>query len=68
MTKYTKSLLMIFFITNIIFGKDPELLLKDGQSMMKEGSISEAESLFEQALNIDPTFAPAHVGLSLIHI
>jgi len=64
MTKYTKSLLMIFFITNIIFGQDPELLLKDGQSMMKEGSILEAESLFDQALKIDPTFAPAHVGLS----
>ncbi|SVA52823.1 uncharacterized protein METZ01_LOCUS105677, partial [marine metagenome] len=64
MTKYIKSLLMIIFITNIIFGQDPELLLKNGQSMMKDGSISEADSLFERALQIDPTFAPAHVGLS----
>ncbi len=55
---------MIFFITSIIFGQDPELLLKNGRSIMKDGNVSEAESLFVRALQIDPTFAPAHVGLS----
>ena len=51
-------------ITFAVFGQDPEVLLNKGQALMDVGDLAEAESLFNQALQIDPSFAPAQVGLS----
>ena len=51
-------------ITFAVFGQDPEVLLNKGQALMEVGDLAEAESLFNQALQIDPSFAPAQVGLS----
>ena len=64
MSKYSKSLLSILMITFAVFGQDPEVLLNKGQALMEVGDLAEAESLFNQALQIDPSFAPAQVGLS----
>ena len=64
MSKYSKSLLSILMITFAVFGQDPEVLLNKGQALMEVGNLAEAESLFNQALQIDPSFAPAQVGLS----
>jgi len=51
-------------ITFAVFGQDPEVLLNKGQALLEVGDLAEAESLFNQALQIDPSFAPAQVGLS----
>ena len=64
MSKISKFLLSILIITVTIFGQDPDLLLNEGRLQIKDGNISEAESFFNQALQIDPSFAPAQVGLS----
>jgi len=53
-----------FIISSFLFCQDLEYLLNKANSKLKIGELKSAESLLQQALDIDPSFAPAHVGFS----
>ena len=55
---------IIFIISSFLFCQDLEVLLNQANSKLKIGELKLAESLLQQALDIDPSFAPAHVGFS----
>ena len=55
---------IIFIISSFLFCQDLEVLLNQANSKLKIGELKLAESLLQQALEIDPSFAPAHVGFS----
>ncbi len=55
---------IIFIISSFLFCQDLEVLLNQANSKLKIGDLKLAESLLQQALDIDPSFAPAHVGFS----
>ena len=61
------SIIITIFVANLI-GQTPDQVLADGKNELNNGEIVQAESLFTQALEMDPTFAPAMLELSLIHI
>ena len=63
-TSPIKLLLMI----NVIFSQDPESLLSQGESMLNSGDISGAELSFNDALKVDPSFAPALQALSKLSL
>ena len=64
--------LILFNITLIIssflFCQGQEGLLNQANTKLKIGELKSAESLLQQALDIDPSFAPAHVGFSELWI
>jgi len=53
-----------FIISSFLFCQDLEDLLNQANSKLKIGELKSAESLLQQALDIDPSFAPARVGFS----
>ena len=57
-----------FIINSFLFCQDLEVLLNQANSKLKIGELKSAESLLQQALDIDPSFAPAHVGFSKLWI
>ena len=57
-----------FIISSFLFCQDLEVLLNQANSKLKIGELKLAESLLQQALDIDPSFAPAHVGFSKLWI
>ena len=60
-------LILLFAITianSFLFCQDPEVLLAEANSKMKIGELKSADSLLNESLKIDPSFAPAHVGFS----
>ena len=57
-------LLVIFLINGLVYTQDPELDLNNGNSMLNKGDIDGAEAQFNNALRIDPSFAPALQALS----
>jgi len=63
-----KTYLILLFVTTIVnsflFCQDPEVLLAEANSKMKIGELKLADSLLNESLKIDPSFAPAHVGFS----
>ena len=65
---YSNKLTQIIFITSFIFSQDPEQLLSQGESKLASGGIDEAESLFNDALKVDPSFAPALKALSKLNL
>jgi|TARA_B100000959_G_scaffold287461_1_gene372449 tetratricopeptide (TPR) repeat protein len=56
------------FLTTIVFSQDPELLLDQGESMLSSGDVNGAESSFNNALKVDPSFAPALQALSKLYL
>ena len=57
------------FITLTIFvisliGQTPDRAFADGKNELNNGQFVRAESLFTQALDMDPTFAPAMLELA----
>ena len=55
---------IVFIINSFLFCQVLEDLLSQAKSKLKIGELKSAESLLQQALDIDPSFAPARVGFS----
>ena len=51
-------------ISSFLFCQDIEALFNQANSKLKIGELKSAESLLQQTLNIDPSFAPARIGFS----
>ena len=64
---FTRPIKLILMIT-VVFSQDPELLLSQGESMLNSGDIIGAESSFNEALKVDPSFAPALQALSKLSL
>jgi len=58
------SKFFIILFGTIVFGQSPVELHKSAQSDLDAGKVSEAESGFNAAIQADPTFAPAYLGLA----
>ena len=54
----------LILIGTIIFAQSPVELQKAAQTNLDSGNISEAEVGFNAAIQADPTFAPAYLGLA----
>ena len=59
-----KSLKIVLLFIGIAFAQSPDELYKIAQANLDAGKVSEAESGFNSALQTDPTFAPAYLGLA----
>jgi len=55
---------IIYIISAFLFSQDLEVLLEKADQNLKIGELKSAESLLEQVLDIDPSFAPARVRFS----
>ena len=51
-------------ISSFLFCQDIEAIFNQANSKLKIGELKSAESFLQQALDIDPSFAPARVGFS----
>ena len=58
----------IFLFISIIFSQDPEALIDNGNLQLSNGNYSEAEILYNSALKLDPSFAPALQALSKLYL
>ena len=54
----------LILIGTIVFAQSPVELQKAAQTNLDSGNISEAEVGFNAAIQADPTFAPAYLGLA----
>ena len=61
------SIILTIFITDLI-SQTPDQVLADGKNEFNNGQIVRAESLFSQALKMDPTFAPAMLELARLNL
>ena len=68
MKKCVKSILLFIVIGGIIFAQSPEILLSEGQEKIKEGAFVQADSLFNKALELDNTYAPAMFQLTQLNL
>ena len=68
MKKRVKSILLFIVIGGIIFAQSPEILLSEGQEKIKEGAFVQADSLFNKALELDNTYAPAMFQLTQLNL
>jgi len=62
-----RSLILLsitLIISSFLFCQDIEALFNQANGKLKIGELKSAESLLQQALDIDPSFAPARVGFS----
>ena len=60
--------LIYFFFVGILLSQSPDKLLEDGNFELQNGNLTLAEDLFNQALKIDPSFAPALKSLSKLYL
>ena len=63
-----KKIFTIFVFIGIVFSQSPDELYNAANISLEAGNISEAETGFNAALEADPTFAPAYLGLAQISI
>ena len=66
--KKTWQIVILLLITGLTMAQTPESFLKLGQQKAESGDLDAAESLFQQAINLDPTFAPALFGLAKVYL
>ena len=59
-----KSLKIVLLFIGIASAQSPDELYKTAHANLDAGKVSEAESGFNSALQTDPTFAPAYLGLA----
>ena len=64
MRRYLILLYVIIIVNSILLCQDPEELLAEANSKMKIGELNSADSLLQESLKIDPSFAPAQIGFS----
>ncbi len=58
------KVLILSFLFGTIFAQSPDELYKTAQASLDAGKVSKAEEEFNAALQADPTFAPAYLGLA----
>jgi tetratricopeptide (TPR) repeat protein len=59
-----KRVTTLFLLIGLVFAQSPDELYNIAQASLTAGNVSEAEAEFKSALDIDPTFAPASLGLA----
>ena len=59
-----KKILFITFPCFSLFAQSPDELYSKAMQDLKDGNLSSAISSFTSALDMDPTFAPANIGLA----
>ena len=62
-----RTIIIILTIT-FAFSQDPEALLRQGETQLESGDLDNAETSFNSALNVDPSFAPALQALSKLFL
>ena len=62
-----RTFIIILTIT-FAFSQDPEALLRQGETQLESGDLDNAETSFNSALNVDPSFAPALQALSKLFL
>ena len=60
--------LFLLTIVSILFSQDPESLYNQGLSKLEKAEINKAEEALKESLKIDPSFAPADIGLAEVMI
>ena len=60
--------LIQFILFSFISAQTPDILLQNGLEMMNNGDLVGAQISLEEALQADPTFAPAMIALSKVHL
>ena len=68
MKKCVKSILLFIVIGGFICAQSPEILFSEGQEKIKEGAFVQADSLFNKALELDNTYAPAMFQLTQLNL
>jgi len=68
MKKCVKSILLFMVIGGFICAQSPEILFSEGQEKIKEGAFAQADSLFNKALELDNTYAPAMFQLTQLNL
>ena len=61
MSRFLILLNITLIFSPFLFCQDIETLFNQANSKLKIGELKSAESLLQQALDIDPSFAPARV-------
>ena len=63
MRRFLILLNITLIISSFLFCQDIETLFNQANSKLKIGELKSAESLLQQALDIDPSFAPGSCGI-----
>ncbi|MBT4453280.1 MAG: tetratricopeptide repeat protein, partial [Candidatus Marinimicrobia bacterium] len=63
-----KRISIILILASFTFAQSPVDLYNTANASLEAGEVSDAENGFNKALEVDPTFAPAYVGLSRVAI
>ena len=62
-----RNLLSILIILiGAVFAQSPDELFNSGKSNLDSGNLVEAENDYKEAVEMDPTFAPAYAGLAIV--
>ena len=59
-----KKVLLSTFLLGTLFAQSPDELYKTAQASLEAAKVSKAEEDFKAAIQADPTFAPAYLGLA----
>ena len=62
------KLLIQFILFSLLSAQTPDELLQNGLDMLNNGDREGAQAALEDALESDPTFAPAMIALSKVHL
>ena len=62
------KLLIQFILFSLLSAQTPDVLLQNGLDMFNNGDLEGAQAALEDALQFDPTFAPAMIALSKVHL
>ena len=68
MKKCVKSIFLFIVTGGLICAQSPEILFSKGQEKIKEGAFVQADSLFNKALELDNTYAPAMFQLTQLNL
>ncbi len=64
--KLQLSFFSMVLFTVLLFGQDPMADASRAQEELAQGNVDSAESLYQSALDMDPSFSPALLGLSKV--